>query len=210
MYSPRIRETEWQPRAPARGTFFRRLMRCQQVACFIDGLNLYHAISIYFSAYAEHIPEPLQRCQKAYIQALKLVGIKPVLGHFKEKKRNCPYCNESWVGHEEKESDVNLAIFLLDLANQNAFDRALVISNDSDLAPAIQLVRERFPQKRITTVAPPERFHSRELIRAASDKTKVRLQHLERCLLPEVVTDASSMVSVARPFEYLPRVLKTV
>jgi uncharacterized LabA/DUF88 family protein len=206
----------------------------QRVTCFIDGFNLYHAISalcrpelkwtdlkslskvflkshseelsqvFYFSAFADHVSESTQKCQKAYIRALELTGVVSVLGHFKKKNRKCPSCDHKWFGHEEKETDVNIALFLLDQAYKDTFDRALVISNDSDLAPAIKMVRKRFPQKRNTTVAPPHYFHSRELIQVSSDKTKIRIEHLERCLLPPVVNDASHLISVSRPDEYMP------
>ena len=207
-------------------------MNRQRVISFIDGFNLYHAISnlhrpelkwvdlralskvflksyseelcetFYFSAYAEHVDKSKQECQKTYIRALKLRGIIPILGQFKIKNRKCPACNYKWVGHEEKETDVNIALFLLNLAYENRFDRALVVSNDSDLTPAIRMVREWFPKKRITTVAPPGLYHSRELMQVSSDKTKIRVEHLERCLLPPVVTDSSCSISVTRPHEY--------
>ncbi len=232
-----VLNTMRKPRAPARGTFFIGSMDCQRVVCLIDGLNLYHAISAlarpelkwvdlrnlsrvfikshseklfevyYFSAYAEHVSESSQKCQKAHIRALELTKVTPILGHFKEKARKCPSCSHRWVGHEEKETDVNIALLLLNLAYQNAFDRALLISNDSDLAPAIRMVRKHFPQKRITTVSPSRYYHSQELIQASSDKTKVRVEHLERCLLPPIVTDASRLVSVFRPPEYAPKTI---
>ena len=210
-------------------------MNHQRVVVFIDGLNLYHAIAslrrqelewldlralskiflnskfeqltnvFYFSAYAKHIAEPTQKRQAAYIKALELTTVKPILGHFKEKDRKCPACKYSWISHEEKESDVNIALFLLDLAYRDLFDRALVITNDSDLAPAIRMVRKRFPNKRITTVAPPNYYHSNELIKVSSDKARIRIKHLERCLLPAVVADASRLISVFRPLEYAPK-----
>src|SRR3990172_11113158 len=106
------------PRPVAR--FFRGRMDRQRVICLIDGLNLYHAISalarpelkwvdlrnlskvflmthseelskvFYFSAYAEHVSESSQKCQKAHIRALELTDVAPILGHFKEKNRKCP------------------------------------------------------------------------------------------------------------------------
>ena len=85
--------------------------------------------------------------------------------------------------------------------------RDFVISNDSDLAPAIRMVRKYFPQKLVTTVSPPHYFHSRELIQASSDKTKVRVEHLERCLLPPIVMDASRLITVRRPPEYSPKTI---
>jgi uncharacterized LabA/DUF88 family protein len=212
-------------------------MALQRVITFVDGLNLYHAIDslqrqelhwvdlrtlskvffnsrfeqltdvFYFSAYAQHIAENFQKCQKAYLKALELTAVKPVLGHFKEKNRKCPSCTHRWIGHEEKETDVNIALFLLDSAYQNLFDHALVITNDSDLAPAIQITRKRFPEKRITTIAPPNYYHSNELIKVSSDKARIRPEHLERCLLPSIVTDASRLISVSRPVEYLTRAM---
>lgn len=213
---------------------FQVIVHRQRVVSFIDGLNLYHATSIlrrpelqwvdlralsqsflktyseelfqvfYFSAYAEHVALSKQESQKTYITALKLKGVTPILGHFKKKNRNCPDCNHKWVSHEEKETDVNIALYLLHLAYQDLFDRALVISNDSDLAPAISMVRTLFPNKRITTITPPHYFHSIELIQVSSDKSKISVAHLERCLLPSVVVDASGLVSVHRPHEYMP------
>lgn len=210
-------------------------MNFQRVIVFVDGLNLYHAIIrlqrpelewvdlralakcfinsnfeqltdlFYFSAYANHTIEPSQKCQKAYIRALELTAVKPILGHFKVKDRKCPACKHNWVGHEEKETDVNIALFLLDLAYQDLFDRALVITNDSDLAPAIRKTLQRFPKKRITTIAPPNYYHSNELIQASSDKARIRIEHLERSLFPEVVTDASRLISISRPLEYSPK-----
>ncbi|MBS0615291.1 MAG: NYN domain-containing protein [Verrucomicrobia bacterium] len=211
----------------------------QRVISLIDGFNLYHAILhlerpelmwvdlfalsrqflkarseelthvYYFSAYAEHVSELIKECQKSYLRALQLTGVLSVLGRFKNKNRICPNCNHRWLGHEEKETDVNIALYLLNLAYKNAFDRALVVSNDSDLAPAIQMVRQIFPEKRITTVVPPLRRHSNELIAVSSDKTKVRIDQLERCLLPLVVRDASGLISVSRPHAFMPHVAIT-
>jgi uncharacterized LabA/DUF88 family protein len=223
-----------KPRAPARGTFFMVTVQRQRVISFVDGFNLYHAIAalhrpmlkwvdlralskvflksyseelsqvLYFSAYAEHVDEVTQNCQKAHIRALELKGVMPILGHFKRKNRKCPMCDYRWIGHEEKETDVNIALFFLNLSYQDAFDRALIISNDSDLAPAIQMVRKLFPKKRITTIAPPNYYHSIDLIKVSSDKTKIRVEHLERCLLPPVVSDPSGLIYVTRPHQYMP------
>ncbi len=205
-----------------------------RITVFIDGFNLYHAIRrlksphliwldlrklseffigsqseqlsqiLYFSSLATHLPEAVQARQKAYLAALQLRGIKPILGQFKNKERFCPNCSSKWIGHEEKETDVNIALGLFDLASQNVYDRALLISNDSDLAPAVRKVLERFPNKQITIVTPPLSRQCNELIHTASSKTRIKLHHLERCLLPEVVFDTSKLVSVRRPLEYRP------
>ena len=72
----------------------------------------------------------------------------------------------------------------------------------SDLSPAIRLIRGRFPEKRITTIAPPNDYHSNELIQASSDKARIRPEHLEQALFPALVEDSSSLLSVNCPKEY--------
>lgn len=209
-------------------------MERDRVVCFIDGLNLHHAISrlrtphlhwidlqaltkfyiksrdeevtriLYFSSLSTHMDESSQKMQHSFVTALQLRNIKPILGHFKQKDRYCPKCLSHYRTHEEKETDVNIALALLDLAYQNVYDRALLITNDSDLAPAIRNVRERFPNKKITIIAPPLSRHCNELTQAASGKMTIQIQHLEKSLLPEVIVDASRMVFVNRPREYDP------
>ncbi len=102
-------------------------------------------------------------------------GVKPVMGKFKTKDRKCRKCRYKWTGHEEKETDVNIALAMLNLAYKNEYDHAFLISNDSDLAPAIHMVRANFPEKLITTSVPPHYFHSNELIKASSAKAKIQV-----------------------------------
>ncbi len=192
-------------------------MRRDRVISFVDGFNLYHAIArlkqphlnwidlkklsqffvksqseeliqiLYFSALSIHTSEKNQAQQKVYIAAQKHRGIKVILGQFKKKNRYCSLCLSHSTIHEEKETDVNIALTLFELAYQDAYDRAFLISNDSDQAPAIKKVLKHFPHKKITIVAPPLSRQCNELIQVASDKTKITIHHLERCLLPEVI-----------------------
>lgn len=205
----------------------------ERVICFIDGFNLYHAIKrlrkphlkwinlwtlsecfigsrsqelkdvLYFSAYAYWLPGPVAR-HRAYVSAVRANGVTAILGRFKEKDHRCPVCRHSWKGHEEKETDVNLALALLNLARLEEYDRAFVVSRDSDLAPAIRLCREAFPEKKFTVIAPPHLGHSTELTSAAQDKAKITMSHLERCVMPEIVTDAGGNAVAWRPPKYRP------
>jgi uncharacterized LabA/DUF88 family protein len=207
-------------------------MHQERVACFIDGFNLYHAIHrlkkphlkwvnlwslasvfirpksqrlenvYYFSAYADWLPDARQRHLR-YVRALTAANVTPIMGKFKQKDRKCSKCKYTWLSHEEKETDVNIALNMLNLAYKNQYDRALLISNDSDLAPAICMVRANFPYKQITTVVPPLYKHSNELIKASSDKAKITIAHLERCLMPENIVDAGRNLIVTCPSEYL-------
>lgn len=53
---------------------------------------------------------------------------------------------------EEKGVDVELAIDLVSLAIDDAFDVLVLGSGDSDLVPALQFVADRYPDKRIVTL----------------------------------------------------------
>ena len=209
-------------------------MSPQRVAVFVDGFNLYHSIKdlredhlkwlslrklsevftpapqftmnhlFYFSAYAGWRPDSLRRHRK-YIRALEAEGVTVVLGNFKQKDRTCFNCKESWKDHEEKETDVNIALYLLDGAYQNIYDRALILSGDSDLAPAIRMVRDRFPEKSLQLLAPVGR-NSSELSKAVGGPkrvSKIKRLHLERCLLPESISDKNGN-SILRPAKYDP------
>ena len=64
-------------------------------------------------------------------------------GHYLPKRRRCGACGATWISHEEKMTDVNIATQLLIDAFEGRFDTALVISGDSDLTTPIRRVRQR-------------------------------------------------------------------
>lgn len=195
---------------------------------FVDGFNLYHAIKalrkdhlkwldlrklcnnfvpspqfsiekiFYFSAHATWLPDAFIR-HKAYIEALRSSGVTPVLGKFKEKDRSCNECGCMWKAHEEKETDVNIALYMLDEAYRDTFDRALLVSADSDLAPAIRLIRKRFPEKVFRILTPVRRKHSWDLVKAAGGinfAKHIKRIHIERSLFPAQIVDLSGSVVV--------------
>lgn len=206
-----------------------------RVSAFIDGFNLYHAISAlqrdhlkwldlrklceafapapqfdlrhvyYFSAYATWRPSAYKR-HRTFIAALTATGVTPVLGKFKEKERRCLRCKQSWRTHEEKESDVNIALYLLRGATRDEYDRALVMTQDSDIAPAVEMVRSEFPNKSVRIITPVGMSHSFELVRAVGGKkhaTSMQRIHIERSLFGHEVRDPSERV-IVRPKEYDP------
>jgi uncharacterized LabA/DUF88 family protein len=58
------------------------------------------------------------------------------MGQFKKKPKECKKCHAQWTSHEEKETDVNLALALLDLAYKDQYDHSFILTRDSDIAPA--------------------------------------------------------------------------
>jgi uncharacterized LabA/DUF88 family protein len=96
--------------------------------------------------------------QELYFRALRNTEMFEIhLGHFEEREKSgylaeplpCKQVNScvapgkglKIVAREEKGSDVNVATYLLRDAFMGKFEQAVVISNDSDLASAIRVVR---------------------------------------------------------------------
>lgn len=91
---------------------------------------------------------------------------------------------------EEKGSDVNLATHLLVDAFDNDFDAAVVISDDSDLAEPIRIVRHKFG-RHVTVLSP--RGQSRELSNAATRFRRIREGALRASQFPSTLTDANGI-----------------
>jgi len=123
---------------------------------YIKSLNEKLIKVYYFSAIASWLKDSSAR-HKKFIKANKSFGVTPVLGHFKKKGRQCKKCSAKWSEHEEKQSDVNLAIYLVKHACLNNFDKAFVISADSDLCPPIDFVINDC-KKEVEILIPPNRY----------------------------------------------------
>src|SRR6266404_5346581 len=65
---------------------------------------------------------------RVYIRALESEGVRVVYGEFKRKKKHCRLCNGDFWSFEEKQTDVNIALFLVLYAFQERYDKAIVIS----------------------------------------------------------------------------------
>ena len=88
---------------------------------------------------------------------------------------------------EEKGSDVNLAVHLLNDAWLDAYDCAVVVSNDSDLAEAMRLVKKHHPQKLIGLFTPGERKTSKELKAHADFVRSIRPGAIKSSQLPDPI-----------------------
>ena len=87
---------------------------------------------------------------------------------------------------EEKGSDVNLAVHLVNDAWQNKFDVALVISNDSDLAEGIRLARERGKPVGVANPSPDTNIQMNFKLNAAcSFRRRIEIRDLKASQLPD-------------------------
>lgn len=101
--------------------------------------------------------------------------------------------------HEEKETDVNIAIHILKDAFQNEYDTAYIVSADSDISPAVQMCRKFFPKKQYQFIFPYESFSitNKEV---ANGIKQIRKKRMEENLLPEIcIVDGKNIVC---PYEY--------
>lgn len=200
------------------------------VICYIDGFNLYHGLRskgwrryywldlwalaerflkrgqtlvevVYCTTLIKNDP-PGQQRQLTFIDALKAhrPGLKVVYGHYLAKPMQCFNCGNTYIRHEEKMTDVNVACHLLTDAMDNRFDVALVVSGDSDLVPPVTTVRQRWPQKRLIAIFPPNR-KSDALRRAVNGQKWISAADVRQSQLPGNVSLADGR-SAVRPAEW--------
>jgi uncharacterized LabA/DUF88 family protein len=107
------------------------------------------------------------------------------LGEFKAKTIECrATCKQAFNVNEEKQTDVNIATKMLEVAD--SYDKLILVTADSDQVPAIRLVKKLHPEKEIF-ILPPIGRNSKELVQAAGNRLNMTEQHLRDSLLPNPV-----------------------
>lgn len=147
------------------------------------------AVKYFTARISAHPRDPdKHRRQGTWLEAVESRPLTSVYyGHYLPKPQQCKKCGATWMAHEEKMTDVNIAVELLRDAYDDAFDTALVVSADSDLAPPVEAVVTRFPAKRVIVVAPPERT-SKKLESVASASFRLGRKTLHDSQLPDEYT----------------------
>jgi uncharacterized LabA/DUF88 family protein len=198
--------------------------------CFyIDGFNVYYALEenpayhkykwlnyrklaesvigakdtiegiFYFTTIVRWHPDRVERHER-YIKALRNVDVEIVHGRFLKKEILCHKCHKRFKTHEEKQTDVNIALKVLSDAIDNLYDKVLIISADSDLLPVIKSVQHHAPEKEIGVMFPIGRS-SFELRQNASFRRKMSEKLLQDCQFPDKVKIGDTIIS--RPDNWL-------
>jgi uncharacterized LabA/DUF88 family protein len=194
-----------------------------RVRIYIDGFNLYYGMHTafgrlflwldlealatgllrpgqaldrvtYFTARVRNDPLSEER-QDTYLQALTTPAtcLEVIEGRFQRKTRRCHSCGVDRVTYEEKETDVSVAVSLVEDAARGAFETALVLSGDSDLCPAVRAAKRLQPDRRIIVVFPPKR--QSDPLRAVSDGVlRVDRSMLHQAQLPPKVVSGDGIV----------------
>jgi len=175
---------------------------------FLQPGDTLHSIS-YFTALAFWRPDSVSR-HKVFIEACIAKGLNVILGKFKPKnvccpsisKANppgCPQCPQCFVLHTEKATDVNIALYAYRLAA--TVQKVILVSGDTDLIPAVKLIKEDFPHVRVEAVFPFKRANF-EFTQAVDAHYRTRQKILKRFQLPETIQKANGKL-IVRPKPWL-------
>jgi uncharacterized LabA/DUF88 family protein len=146
-------------------------------------------------------PGPKHDRQKTLLEAYgTLPDCKVHFGHYLTHPQSCPSCGRSRNISSEKMTDVNIAVELLTSAYLDEFDTALIVSADSDLAPAIEKTMQLFG-KRVVMAFPPKR-HSSYLSKLATGYFSISRSALAQSQLPETITKPDGYV-LRRPASWV-------
>jgi 6-hydroxy-3-succinoylpyridine 3-monooxygenase len=151
--------------------------------------------------------------QKAYLDALSTCPlVKTVKGVFKKKELKCgvrscnysdPVSGKKFYSYEEKQTDVNIALQIVRDAYEKQYSSIVLVSGDSDLTPALKLVREISPLTKITVYVPsrhPSRVKATGELRSIANKVRaLPLTNLSKAQLPEAAQDAQGNIISHKP-----------
>jgi uncharacterized LabA/DUF88 family protein len=188
---------------------------------YVDGFNLYYGavrgtphkwlnLERYFSMlrqddeilriryFTARVSGEAGERQATYLRALATCPKIDIFeGKFKRRSRECMvstcgHPGDRWFkAHEEKGTDVSIAVRMLDDAYTNACDTLVLVTADSDLVPALNLVRTRFQDKRTIVYVPSrneERGAAIELRNAAHRDKTLPLGPLRHSQFPAEIT----------------------
>lgn len=208
----------------------------RKAALYIDAFNLYYAVAsigqnhlkwanlwklgeilipaqdeelvkvVFCTAYNKTDFARLGRHQK-FVKALEHYGVTVILGHYTANPRTCSECGHTWDEQGEKETDVNFGLHLFNDARLGVFHHAYLLTADSDQAATVKMVKQLFPDKKLTTVVPPNRPISKAIDRWTDASIQLTADHFERIVMPVAIMDgqgAQRRVVVQRPTEYDP------
>jgi uncharacterized LabA/DUF88 family protein len=147
--------------------------------------------------------------QKIYLAAMSQQSrVKISYGRFLSQVTWMPCCNANgkcWgktvrvLKTEEKGTDVNLAVDLLHDGSKDAYDYAMVISNDSDLVAAIKIVRSEYGKK-IGLVNPHPSRPSVQLTAHADLHFKITEKLMIQSQLPDAIQVGGNIIH--RPLDW--------
>ncbi|MHC4527238.1 MAG: NYN domain-containing protein, partial [Planctomycetota bacterium] len=147
---------------------------------------------LYFTTEVHWKPDAVLR-HRQYVKALRSEGVRVVYGRFLQKKVRCHLCGGWYKTREEKQTDVNIALRLICDGMKNLYDRAVIVSGDTDLVPVIETVHANLPDKEVGVMFPLRRYNN-SLEKAADFSITMRERILSRCQFPDQVKVGNTII----------------
>ncbi len=162
----------------------------------------------YFTALVQSRPDNPANWQRQliYIRALETIPVLTVhYGQFRTRRISRPLVTP-FPGHprtvdiwdtEEKGTDVNLSSHLLMDGVEGDYEQVVVISNDSDLALPISMVRDKlgFPIGIVNPNRDQKAHTPKELADAATFLRRLRPNTLRHCQFPPQLRDSTGVIT---------------
>jgi uncharacterized LabA/DUF88 family protein len=139
-----------------------------------------------------------------YVTVMNARGVQHTLGEFKSKHVECrAKCGQPFDMREEKQTDVNIATQIIELAEH--YDKLILVTADSDQVPAVKLLLKLHPQKTVF-ILPPIGRNSKELVKAANgNRLIMKEDDLLAAVMPNPVeiTRDGKQVQIWKPANWL-------
>ncbi len=151
--------------------------------------------------------------QQIYWRALRTIpNLEIFEGTFLRHKVSMKLANTDGyalvIKHEEKGTDVNIASHLVNDAHKMSFEKAVVISNDSDLVTPIKMVTKEI--KLLVTIISPFDRNNIQLQKVATDIKHIRKGLLGMSQFDEVLTDEVGDFSIPEKWKNTSKSYTTV
>ena len=173
----------------------------------------------YFTAYTSRNKGKLEK-QKKYIRALSHSSVKIILWSYRKVTRQFidimpilvfklrfflpkPIKDKliplklKYQTYEEKKTDVNIAVKLVEDAFKNKFDDAIIISGDSDITPAIISIKNNFPKKKCIILL-PVKAKWKNIQKVAHKALFIKEKNIKRSIFPNQIK-ISSKETIVKP-----------
>lgn len=147
-----------------------------------------------------HFIKSAEKNQAMYLNALNETDVTVIYGKFSKRRHHCnrPECSKAHnfvhcldcqkilLRREEKQSDVALAVSVMYGALKDEYDKAYIISGDSDMVPLLESLSKM--KKEAVLLYPPKR-EAKDLKKKRAYITALPLHsgRISSCRLPEVI-----------------------
>ena len=193
------------------------------VGVYIDGFNLYHAVEKHsdqtikwlnhktlatgFCGPSEHLAcvvfftavltwnHAKQQRHRNFIAAQQAFGVEVIESNFRKAGQRGQ--------HEEKQTDVAIALRMFRDATEHKITKQVLITADSDQIPTVKHIKQAAPETHIVLAAPPGRETvARELGQHVHERRPLTFGRLMTCRLPHEIRDERNRIIAQMPAIY--------